>query len=331
MRQFTWFHTSDFHIKDGDPYDRQTVLNGILHTLRNAADHHGYSPDVIFATGDIAFSGMPSQYEQASAFFDALLEAADLDKTRLFVIPGNHDIDRTLGRMLLPTLPDYQASIDFFGNPQQVNQYLAKQQAFREWYDGYFAGIRSLVPDVTCEMHEIEVNGLHIAVSLINSALFCQGEDHNKLWVGTRCLDPIAEQVRQSKADIRIALIHHPLDWLNDGERSVITATLNDTFDVILRGHLHETDVTSVDGTMGRAVHIACGAAYQGSRWPNRVLFARANYEENAITVRPIRYESSPRPLWSLDTSLYPPPHYEGHIPIAWKGQPPPSAYDGGG
>ena len=54
----------------------------------------GRTPDVVFATGDIAFSGKPGEYEIATVFFDALLDAAGLGRRHLFVIAGNHDVDR---------------------------------------------------------------------------------------------------------------------------------------------------------------------------------------------------------------------------------------------
>ncbi len=335
MRQFNWLHISDFHIKDGDGYDSMVVLSALVSKVQEYKESGRQSPEAIFVTGDIAHSGKSTQYQQASAFFDELLAATGLNKSRLFVIPGNHDVDRDQGEMLLRTLADDQKSISFFGKPSQVDQYINKLQAFRTWHSKYFAGIRSLAPHTSCEpLSIIEVNGLRIAVSLINSALFSQGDDdHAKLWIGTRCLDPIVAAVRDSMADIRIVLVHHPLDWLHDAERSVITSTLNDNFDLILRGHLHETDVQSTAGVMGSALHIVCGAAYQGSRWPNRVLFAKANFEQRQVIIHPIRYETTPRRVWTLDPSVFPSAlDYEGQYSVVWKGElPSSSSNDGGG
>src|SRR4030088_1314290 len=89
----TWLHISDFHVKSGDPYDRDVVLGALV---KSAAEYRrsGRSPDLIFATGDIAYSGKPQEYELAGKFFDDLLSAVGLPKNRLFVIPGNHDVDR---------------------------------------------------------------------------------------------------------------------------------------------------------------------------------------------------------------------------------------------
>src|SRR4051812_45113025 len=99
----TWLHISDFHVRSGDPYDRDVVLQALV---KSVADYHerGRSPDLIFATGDIAHSGKRQEYELAEKFFDDLLRAVGLDKSRLFVIPGNHDVDRDFGVGLARTL-----------------------------------------------------------------------------------------------------------------------------------------------------------------------------------------------------------------------------------
>src|SRR5205823_4247764 len=48
----------------------------------------------VFFTGDAAQSGKAEEYEEATDFFQALCKELDLGLDRLFVVPGNHDIDR---------------------------------------------------------------------------------------------------------------------------------------------------------------------------------------------------------------------------------------------
>jgi hypothetical protein len=83
-----------------------------------------------------------------------------------------------------------------------------------------------------------------------------------------------------------------------------------------LRGHLHETDVESVVGASGVALHVAAGAAYQSRRWPNRAFYA--TIEGDRLTVFPIRYEDQPREVWTVDPSLFSSePNYEKSFSIA--------------
>ena len=76
--------------------DRNVILTALLEDLRGLKERHDLSPDFILISGDIAYSGINEEYKLAESFFDALLELTGLSKERLLVVPGNHDIDRSL-------------------------------------------------------------------------------------------------------------------------------------------------------------------------------------------------------------------------------------------
>lgn len=59
----TWLHVSDFHIRSGDPYDRDVVLRALTKSVKDFRDP-GRRPHLIFATGDIAYSGKAAEYER---------------------------------------------------------------------------------------------------------------------------------------------------------------------------------------------------------------------------------------------------------------------------
>jgi predicted MPP superfamily phosphohydrolase len=82
----SWLHVSDFHIRSGDPYDRDVVLRALIESVKQNRKN-GLAPDLIFATGDIANSGKAPEYEIATRFFDKLIEAAGLQRQNLFVVP----------------------------------------------------------------------------------------------------------------------------------------------------------------------------------------------------------------------------------------------------
>ena len=45
-------------------------------------------------TGDIAKTGQEAEYVQAKSFFAELLKVLELPGERLFIVPGNHDVNR---------------------------------------------------------------------------------------------------------------------------------------------------------------------------------------------------------------------------------------------
>ena len=176
----TWLHISDFHIKTGDSYDRDKVLGALVKSIAHYAEN-GRSPDLVFATGDIAFSGVEKEYTLAGKFFDDLLSVTKLDKSRLFIIPGNHDVDRNAGIGLARTLVSGEVSDKYF-NPASVKPHLTqKMRAFLDWHNTYFKGYRAASDKSTCGPVEVlEIKGCRLGILPINSALFCEGaDDHN--------------------------------------------------------------------------------------------------------------------------------------------------------
>jgi hypothetical protein len=93
MMNATWLHVSDFHFRGGDPYDRDVVLRALVRSVRRFRDTDRV-PDVIFATGDVAYSGKAQEYALATRFFDDLLEAANLDRHRLHLVPATRGADK---------------------------------------------------------------------------------------------------------------------------------------------------------------------------------------------------------------------------------------------
>jgi predicted phosphodiesterase len=301
----TWLHISDFHVRTGDPYDRDVVLGALV---KSVADYRrmGRVPDLIFATGDIVYSGKPQEYELAEKFFDDLLRALELDKRHLFLIPGNHDVDRDLGVGLARTLGSREEADKYF-NPERGKPHLnLKMGAFRAWYNRYFDGVRTLTETSTCGPVElVKVHGRQLGILPINSGLFCQDDnDHGKLWVGRRCLDQAIVELKRIKAELNIALIHHPVNWLSPKESSNIQAELDDAVHILLRGHLHDTKVESAASPEGELFCCAAGAAYDTREWPNRAIYA--SLEDDRLTIFPIRYEDDPRPIWTTDPRVFP-------------------------
>ncbi len=301
----TWLHVSDFDVRGGDPYDRDVVLRALVKSVSEYRER-GLAPDVIFATGDIAHSGKETEYELAGKFFDDLLAAAHLEKNRLFVIPGNHDVDRDLGVGRARTLDSREQS-DIYFRPDLPKPHLTqKLRGFLDWHNRYFDGIRTTPHSSTCGPLELfAVNGRRLGVLPINSALFCQGDDdHEKLWIGRRCLDAALADLRKIDSELNIVLVHHPLEWLSGIENCNIQAELEASAHILLRGHLHETRVESVASAEGEILRCAAGAAFQTRKWPNRALYG--TLDDRQLTIFPIRYKDAPRKIWTTDPSVFP-------------------------
>ncbi len=94
MSKLVWFHFSDLHFRARDDFDRARVLGALWDDVRRQMSR-GLVPDFLMITGDIAFSGKAEEYKRAEIeFIIPLLEMTGIDRERLFLVPGNHDLNR---------------------------------------------------------------------------------------------------------------------------------------------------------------------------------------------------------------------------------------------
>ena len=92
---FRLVHLSDIHVGQ-DPassFFHQDIRDELLNDLRNLRRECN-NADAVLITGDTAFSGKKNEYAEAKKWIAATLEASGCFSGRVFVIPGNHDIDR---------------------------------------------------------------------------------------------------------------------------------------------------------------------------------------------------------------------------------------------
>ena len=94
-KKTTILHISDIHI-ESDPdkkFDRTVVLEPLLERVREDYEK-GLKPELVAVTGDIACKGIKEEYDLATLFFTDLLDAVELGRDRIFIVPGNHDVNR---------------------------------------------------------------------------------------------------------------------------------------------------------------------------------------------------------------------------------------------
>lgn len=302
-KSLNWLHISDMHIKAPDDYQRDRVLNALVESLPNLIRRYG-APDVIFVTGDIAFSGKDTEYAQATRFFDKLLAITSLNKSDLFIIPGNHDVDRSKGKGLARTIRT-EESDSYFDPTEELPHLRQRQGGFLRWFNEYFDTVHCFPANSTCLVTQTrQIKGVDLIIASVNSATFSLDDnDHGKLWVGSRSVDALKSF--HDKSALKIVLIHHPFDWLATGEQSKVKTTIRSFADVILSGHLHENNAEQIVGVHSDSViHLAAGAAYQTEKWPNTAMFCR--YDGENLIVNPIKYSSTPTEVWVTDPSIFP-------------------------
>ncbi len=270
-----WLHLSDLHFHSKTKWADSEVLQGIIVDLKELKQK-GRHVDLIFCTGDIGFGEtskqpLADQYADANSFFELVLDIFNLPKDRLFLVPGNHDIDRN---KVAESLTEYFRSPN--RNPVQINQQLQEQKKNSDTHramerlDQYREFIHHNYPHIELDANRafgtlIEINGIAIAIYGLNSAWSCADDkDKGQLWLGGEAQLHASKKaiellVPGYKPDLRIGLIHHPQNWLNDVESQQLRGHLQNQLDFLLHGHAHDQWVNSSQHPMHTV--IAAGAA----------------------------------------------------------------------
>src|ERR1700726_3345512 len=93
----TLLHLSDIHFtasEGGLARRNQSLRIDLLNDLKEMTEKLGPSAAVL-VTGDIAFSGLPSEYAAARQWFDEVTKVGGASSTSVLCVPGNHDVHRS--------------------------------------------------------------------------------------------------------------------------------------------------------------------------------------------------------------------------------------------
>lgn len=267
----TWLHLSDWHQK-GPDFDRKVVCDALIKDIRERAaiDPALAKVDFVIFSGDLAFNGLPAEYEAARKYLlDPVLGALSLKPDKIFIVPGNHDLSRETVYEMLP--PALQKPLD---NDADVQTWLAdKRRAHTlEPFEAYSAFVTAYTgqptPDYastcvfTCDGKRVALLGLNSAwMSARNKDAQGEVNDYGFLVMGEPQIDAPLNLI--ADADLRIAVMHHPFDCLAEFDRNRVETRIQANCHFILSGHVHSPQVQAIHSTgSGDFVLIPAGASY---------------------------------------------------------------------
>jgi tetratricopeptide (TPR) repeat protein/predicted phosphodiesterase len=310
MTGLTWLHLSDWH-QGGKEFDRQVVLKALLKDIRERVN---INPDLekidfVIFSGDVAHSGKAEEYRTAKEqFFQPILESCKLNPSQLFIVPGNHDLDRDkfklLPRDLIKPLTS-EADVQYWlTDKSRRSRLLEPFQAFSNFVRRYTG---QELPNFA-DIRRMQIGDKEIALIGLNSAWMC-GRNKDKIGdkgfviVGEPQIHNNIEEI--SDADFRIAVLHHPFDWLTEFDCDRIETPLKQGCDFVLRGHQHKPKVEITGGTSGDCIIIPAGASYdrrmaENPRYANSYNFVHLDFDTGKGTVF-LRRWSDPRNKWLED------------------------------
>lgn len=266
-------HISDFHAREDWQTDQAKLVRAFLKDVR---DFHQETPvDLVVFSGDLAFKAHPDEFAFARReLLDPLQEMLGLERNRMILAPGNHDVD--ISRIdpfqetgLLTALTS-RTAVNAVLDGAGLKSYLGRLDPWLEFLDDYYSGtdVERLSPLVT--LHRFTADGVEVAAACLTSAWRATGKgddaDRAHLIVGDRQMAQAAD--RLGDAAVKIAVMHHPVDWLAEFDRIDVGRELG-RFDILCTGHVHVVDPLGLAGKTGTLMHSAAGSLYQSRDYLN--------------------------------------------------------------
>ena len=261
-----WLHLSDIHVGQPD----QARSNAMQLLLGAIADRSGDNPiDLVFFTGDLAYSGRPEEYTSLHAELIEPLRRLDVTKRAQFIaVPGNHDLDCDCSHPIVWDMLGQSRQEQFWeSNEHGISLRSARAHGFESF--ATFLDATGISGPNPTEQVGIRLDldlpcGERVTVICLNTALF---SDRHLSAEKEREASPLPVQALRSLANERqlatptLVLGHHPLHWFERRSKQNFLSALRDLGAIYLHGHTHEIE----DHFRSHALAtLGFGAAYPG-------------------------------------------------------------------
>jgi hypothetical protein len=256
-------HLSDIHIKTARDLilkRAKSIAACVFSSLPSA------SQIFVVVSGDIVFSGKVEEYVLAGIFFGeirgAILAEAELPVS-FVIVPGNHDCDfdknNSARKMLIKSIdesedPEIDASVIEICTSIQGDFF-----AFRDSLESN----SEVYGDSLWRTTRFDVEGKVLSFECLNVSWVSRlKEEPGRLYF------PI-EHYKADKSDsvdIRLVVMHHPLNWFSQTIYKPFRAFLRQTANIIISGHEHQANVGIVHDAESEKSAFVEGCVLQGEK-----------------------------------------------------------------
>jgi len=244
-------HISDIHFKSPDCLDPgmdpdSPIRTRMMRDLTEQVQKLG-NVGAILIGGDVAFKAAPDEYQTARAWIQQLAEISRCPKERIFVVPGNHDVDRKIikGSVQIQNVQHAIASTPLPNREWRLRQQLGDAvtgqlllQAHSAYNDFAAPFGCQIWPEKPFWHQDIQLEcDVKLRLYGLTSTLL-SGMDGSDDKEGDLYLSPLQTVLDPVPNTLNLVLCHHPIDWLADGE--AVDDALNSRAAFHVFGHKHK-------------------------------------------------------------------------------------------
>lgn len=273
-------HISDIHLEKPPISPNTTdLMDALVTNLNSVVDEN----TVLVITGDLIDKGgvgfKSDSTKPYDHFYDTvlyrILENYPILEDKILFVPGNHDIERRKidefkKNGILSTL---NKSYGDFNNSikNNINQkdYLEQLTQFKLFEGQLFDKVDNYNFSYLHSTFSCNIAGQKVGFACLNSAWLCSGDDdYTQIALGKYHLERATKDISDCK--IKIALLHHPIDFFRIEERDHIAPHFYNCYDLILTGHTHKVEGGYYQNLYGNVlISIAQGILAQDSKATN--------------------------------------------------------------
>jgi predicted phosphodiesterase/GTPase SAR1 family protein len=254
----TILHLSDIHIHSSSDLiltQAKKIASACFTKVRES------DACLIIVTGDVAYSGESSQYEEAHIFLSSIKEEIQKEGCPLVdivTVPGNHDcslIPENRSRSIVieriisyPEEASDESIIETCTVPQE--SYFDFQKRITE--------IKPIAEHRLWNEYEFIFKEKVLRISAINAAWMSRiPEQQGQLVFPLELFNKLLTE----HSDIRLVLLHHPLNWYCQQSYHPLRQSLRTHANIILSGHEHlSSSGTIKDTNDGSSLYFEAGA-----------------------------------------------------------------------
>lgn len=198
---------------------------------------------------------------------------------------------------------------DIMRDVDSLRVFTVRQRDFFQFTSAVLGPSRAWTEETPWKVEKSTVRGLKVAVLGLNSAWTAEGgdEDQGRLILGEHQVNKALDEADSFSPDLKIALVHHPLDWLRGFDQERVKARLLGAGGVhfLLRGHLHMGRIPRQANPDAQCIELAAGACWQDSTYSHGVTVVRLDVDAGIGDVHLWRYSAEGRGFWKRDNFLY--------------------------
>lgn len=256
-------HLSDIHAHSESKVTISRLTKLLIEDLERIQSEYNTHIGTVCISGDLINSGDNAESELdivLTELIQPIMNALKLDEKSFFIVPGNHEVKRTnimpyVESGLASTLTSEIAIEDFMRN---IDSGSINRIAYFNDFVALF-GETPLLKTPLMQSYSLQCGNTTIGIVCVNSAWRSTGvgsAEKRKMIIGRKQIIDGFESIQT--ADIKLCIMHHPLDWLVDEDKIAIEKCISG-FDIVLNGHIHETDTKVYTTYNGQTIFHTCG------------------------------------------------------------------------